>query len=726
MIDASTKQAMMSRRSLLAAGGAGVLLLSAGGWAKAPASRETQLGAWLRISADDTVTILMAQSEMGQGISTTLPAALADELGADWPKVVTEWSPFDPAFRHPQYGWMFTGNSESSSTFYPIMRTMGAAAREMLVAAAAVQWKADAARLVVAKGVVSDPMSGKSARFGELAEAAAKLPVPSAPKLKPDNELTLIGRAQPRRDIPAKTDGSAIFGIDVTVPGMAVAAIRRAPSPRGKLERYDEKAILARRGVLAVVEIPSGLAVVADRYWTAKRALDEGQLVFSAGPMAEYSTARQRADHAARLKSGEFMTKKKAGDAPARLTSGKTPIEAVYEIPVQAHATMEPMNCSAHVTADRCELWVPTQGVDITQAVARQMTGLRDDQIVINRTLIGGGFGRRLLADFVRIAILVAKAAGRPVKTIWSREEDVTYDAFRPPMTHAIRATLGDDGLPAAMAHRVVSPSHMLYIFPRTKMGNPPAPWDAPIAPPRAYDAMAVEGVAEPPYEIADYLVEQNFVETPLTVSVWRTTGHGPNNFALESFVDELAHSAKQDPLAYRLAIAKSDARAVAVLKEVAAMSGWGAKLPPGHGRGLALAKAFNGYCAQVVEVRVADRDVRAVKVWTALDCGRTLDPGIAAANTEGGIVWGLSALRTEVAFENGMPVQTNFDGFEPLHLWETPQIETRFVESGAKIGGTGELGPVPTQAAFANAVFAATGERIRALPLGRHGLRLI
>jgi isoquinoline 1-oxidoreductase beta subunit len=387
---------------------------------------------------------------------------------------------------------------------------------------------------------------------------------------------------------------------------------------------------------------------------------------------------------------------------------------------------MEPMNCSAHVTADRCELWVPTQGMDITQAVARQMTGLRDDQIVINRTLLGGGFGRRLLADFVRIAITVAKAAGRPVKTIWSREEDVTYDAFRPPMTHAIRATLGDDGLPAAMAHRVVSPSHMLYIFPRTKMGNPPAPWDAAIAPPRAYDAMAVEGVAEPPYEFADYLVEQNFVETPLTVSVWRTTGHGPNNFALESFVDELAHIAKQDPLAYRLAIAKSDARAVAVLKEVAAMSGWGAKLPPGRGRGLALAKAFNGYCAQVVEVRVADRDVRAVKVWTALDCGRTLDPGIAAANTEGGIVWGLSALRTEVAFENGMPVQTNFDGFEPLHLWETPQIETRFVESGAKIGGTGELGPVPTQAAFANAVFAATGERIRALPLGRHGLRLI
>ncbi len=716
----------MSRRGFLVAGSAGVLLLSAGAFAKAPSERGASFGAWLRIGADDSVTILMAQSEMGQGISTTLPVALADELGADWSKVVTEWSPFDPAYRHPQYGWMFTGNSESSSTFYPIMRTMGAAAREMLVSAAAARWKVDPAAISVANGMIRDPASGRSATFGALAEAAAMLPVPSAPKIKPDSALTLIGRSQPRRDIPTKTDGSAIFGIDITMPGMGVAAIRRAPSPGGKLESYDKEAIMARRGVLSVVEIPSGLAVVADRYWTARRALDDGALVFSAGPMADYSTAGQRADHAARLKTAEFMTKAKKGDAIARLAASGDVIDATYEIPVQAHATMEPMNCTAHVTADRCELWVPTQGMDITQAVAHDATGLRDDQIVINRTLLGGGFGRRLLADFVRVSIIVAKGAGRPVKTVWSREEDFTYDAFRPPMTHAIRATLGTDGLPAAMAHRVVSPSHMLYIFPRTKLGNPPAPWDAPIAPPRAYDAMAVEGVAEPPYEIANYLVEQNFVETPLLTSVWRTTGHGPNNFALESFIDELAHAVKRDPLAYRMSLAGSDARAMAVLKAAAVMSGWGGKIAAGHGRGIALAKAFNGYCAQVVEVSVIGRDIRAVKVWTALDCGKTLDPGIAAANTEGGIVWGLSALRTEIAFEGGMPVQTNFDGFDPLHLWETPRIETRFIESGAKIGGTGELGPVPTHAAFANAVFAATGKRIRALPLARDGWRLV
>lgn len=713
----------ISRRGFMGAV-AGTLLLSTGVSAQDRRGAPVSFGVWLSITPDDGVIVQLSQSEIGQGISTTLPVALADELGADWAKVTTEWSPWNPAYRHPQYGWMFTGNSESSSTFYPVMRTMGAAAREMLTEAAAVRLNASPASLEVAKGVIRDPKTGRSVRFGEVAADAAKLPVPKAPKLKPDSELAMIGKPQPRRDIPPKVDGSAVFGIDVVVPGMAIAAIRRAPSPGGALTGYDKAGILARKGVVGVVEIPSGLAVVADRYWTAKRALDEGKLTFGPGPLAGYSTEGQRADHAARLKGAEFLVKKQVGDAPKALSSPGV-IEALYEIPVQAHATMEPMNCTAHVTADKCELWIPTQGMDITQAVAEEATGLKPDQIVIHRTLIGGGFGRRLLADFARIAIQVSKASNRPVKVIWSREEDFAYDAFRPPMTHAIRAKLRPDGQPAAMAHRVVSPSHMLFIFPRPVI-KAEHPWDRPIAPPRDYDAMAVEGLVETPYEIPDYLVEQNYVETPLTVSVWRTTGHGPNNFALESFIDELAHAAKQDPLAYRLTLAKTDPRATAVLKAVAEMSGWGAKVAKGRGRGIALGKAFNGYVAQVVEVEVKGRDIHARHVWTALDCGKTLDPGIATANTEGGVVWGLSGLRTEVAFAGGTPVQTNFDGFDPLHLWETPVIETRFVESGAKVGGTGELGPVPTHAAFGNAVFAATGERIRQLPISRQGWRLV
>jgi isoquinoline 1-oxidoreductase beta subunit len=619
---------------------------------------------------------------------------------------------------------MFTGNSESSSTFYPLMRTMGAAAREMLTQAAATRLNVTPALLTVRNSVIGDP-SGRSVRFGEVAEAAAGLPVPSAPRLKAPAELIMIGKPQARLDIPSKVDGSAIFGIDVKIPGMAVAALRRAPSQGGRLVSYDRQAMAGRPGVIAIVEIASGLAVVADRYWTAKRALDEGRLLFEAGSLAGYSTDSQRADHAERLKHGAFVIKKKLGDAADVLASAAQVIEAVYELPAQAHATMEPMSCTAHVTPDRCELWIPTQGMEITHNVAKQVTGLRDDQIVINRTLLGGGFGRRLLADFARIAIEVARAAGRPVKTLWSREEDFRYDAYRPPMTHGVRASLGADGRPLAMAHRVVSASHLLYVFPRQIIKAAP-PWDRPLAPPQEYDVMAVEGLTDTPYAIANYSVEQNFVDTPLAVSVWRTTGHGPNNFVLESFVDELAHRVGQDPLAYRLELAREDARAVAVLRAVADMSGWGRSLPKGHGRGLALARAFGGYVAQVVEVSVAGKDVKARHVWTALDCGQTLDPGIAASNAEGGVVWGLSGLRTEAGFVNGTLQQTNFDRFEPVHLWETPTIDTRFVEGGAKIGGTGELGPVPTHAAFCNAVFAATGERIRSLPLSRHGFRLV
>jgi isoquinoline 1-oxidoreductase beta subunit len=716
--------ALSRRRFLAGAGATGMLVLSGGASAQDQRGAPIVLNAWLAIGEDDTVRIMLSQSEMGQGISTTLPIALADELGADWAKVETQWAPFNPAYRHPQYGWMFTGNSESSESFYPIMRMMGAAAREMLASAAAKQLSAEPNALTIAGGVIRHEASGRGLRFGELVAEAAKLPVPASPTLKTAAGLTMIGKPQMRRDIPPKVDGSAVFGIDVKVPGMAIGALRRAPSQGGRLVSYDREAILARKGVITLVEIPSGLVVVADRYWTAKRALDEGKLVFEAGTIAGYSTEGQREDHAERLRSGAFDVKKTVGDTTAKLAAGKA-LEAVYEIPAQAHATMEPMNCTAHVTADGCELWVPTQGVEITHWVAKEATGLPDDRIVINRTLLGGGFGRRLLADFVRPAIAASKAAQRPVKLIWSREEDFLYDAYRAPMTHAVKATLGPDGKPAAMAHRVVSPSHLLYVFPRPPM-KAEHPWDRPIAPPRAYDVMAVEGLVEPLYAISDYKVEQNFVDTPLSVSVWRTTGHGPNNFVLESFLDELAHAAGHDPLAYRLALAKDDARAVAALNAVAEMCRWGRAIDKGHGLGLALAKAFGSYAAQAIEVAVEGRKIKTLNVWTVADFGMTLDPGIATANIEGGVVWGLSGLRTEASFADGELVATNFDGFDPLRMWEMPAIETRLLEGGGKIGGTGEIGPVPTHAAFGNAVFAATGERIRSLPLSRHAFELV
>ncbi|MER8781162.1 molybdopterin-dependent oxidoreductase [Mesorhizobium sp. M1006] len=725
-LGAPTKVGSLDRRQLLVATGA--LLLSAQVTVKARAASSLPdkfINAWLRIDPDDMVTIMLSQSEMGQGIQTTLPLVLADELGADWSRVALEWADFDPAYRHPQYQWMFTGNSESISTFFPIMRTVGAAAREMLVGAAATRLGVAAASLRVDQGRIHHDPTDRVVSFGSVAADAARLDIPKDPQLRPTSSLELIGKPQPRVDIPSKVDGSAIFGIDVKVPGMAVAAIRRAPSQGGSLAAFDPTAIKAERGVLAVVEIPSGLAVVANDYWTAERALDGAELTFKPGPLAGYSTSGQRAEYSALLKSASFDTKVKAGDASAVLAAADSPLEAIFEIPVQAHATMEPMNCTAHVTDDRCELWIPTQGVEITHAVAKQMLGLADDQIIIHRTLLGGGFGRRLLADFAKIAILVAKAAGRPVKVIWSREEDFRYDAYRPPMVHAVKASLGNDGLPAAMTHRVVSPSHMLYIFPRGVI-KAQGDWARPIMPPAAYDGMAVEGLTETPYAIANYAVEQHRVDTPLSVSVWRTTGHGPNNFVLESVIDELAHRANADPLSYRLRLAASDPRAVAVLNAVGALCGWQAALPAGRFRGLALAKAFGGYIAQVVELSVKDKTIKCHHVWSAVDIGQTLDPGIAKSNIEGGVVWGLSGLRTEVTFADGEIEQTNFDQFDPLHVSETPVITTRFVESGAKPTGVGEIGPVPTHAAFCNAVFAATGERIRALPISRSGYQRI
>ena len=714
-----------SRRRVLGSGAAALLLLGSTvvrAEPAAPALSSAAIRAWLMIAPDDTVTIMLAQSEMGQGIATTLPMVLADELGADWSRVKFEWSDFDPAYRHPQYQWMFTGNSESIATFFPMMRTVGAAAREMLIRAAALKLGVSGDSLRAENGRIHHDATGRSLPFGAVAGDAAAMEAPKDPALKPMSALKLIGKPQPRLDIPSKVDGSAMFGIDGRVPGRVVAAIRRAPSPGGSLADFDAAAITAQPGVVAVVEIASGVAVVAGDYWTAKRAADGARLSFTPGPVANYSTTGQRADHAARLKTAAFDAKAKVGDSAAVLAAGK-PFEATFEIPAQAHATMEPMNGTAHVTADRCELWLPTQGVEITHAVAKQMTGLSDDRLIIHRTLLGGGFGRRLLADFAQVAITVAKAVGRPVKVIWSREEDFRYDAYRPPMTHAVTAALGGDGFPAAMAHRVVSPSHMLYIFPRNVI-KAEGDWARPIAPPAAYDGMAVEGLVEPPYAIPAYSVEQHRVETPLSVSVWRTTGHGPNNFVLESVIDDLAHAAGKDPLDYRLTLAAADARASAVLKAVAEMSGWGGTVAAGRSRGIALAKAFGGTIAQVVELSVNAKDITCHKVWSAVDIGQTLDPGIAASNIEGGVIWGLSGLRTEVTFAGGEIQQSNFDQFDPLHLWETPIIETRFVESGAKPTGVGELGPVPTHAAVCNAIFAATGERIRSLPISRSGYR--
>ena len=715
--------ARLSRRAVVAGGGlvlCAALLpvqppLAATPNPDAPAS----LTAWIKIAPDGKVTLIASQSEMGQGTTTTLAAALADELYLPLDKVSIAFSPFDPAYRDPVYNWMFTGNSQSTSSFYALMRRMGAAAREMLAQAAADRWNVPADAVRLDNGRVVHPDGKRTLGFGQLAADAAKQPVPAAPKLRADPPSA--GRALRRWDIPGKVDGSAQFGIDVTLPNMLVAAVRCAPRFGAKLASLDRDAIKAKPGVVAVVDVPGGVAVAARTYWQARRALDAAALTWSSEGSGLSSGEVLAPVYAERMASGPFFTRKREGDANIA-APGATTLEATYQVPFQAHATMEPMNCTARVTAERCEIWAPTQGIELAQNVAALVTGLPIDRVEIHRTLIGGGFGRRLLADFIKQTLLVAIATKQPVKLIWSREEDMTHDFYRPAMLHGITGVLDAAGSLVSLSHRVVSPSHMLYIMPRA-MFPQVKDWTDPAAPPEKIDEMAVEGLVELPYDIPAQLVEQHRLELDVPVSVWRTTGHGPNNFVVESFIDELAAAARADPVAFRRALLTKDGRARGVLNLVAEKSDWGRAAPAGAARGVALAKAFGGYVAAVAEVSVAGTAVKIHRLVLAVDCGRVIDPGIATSNILGGAVWGLSGMRTAVTFDRGATVQQNFDGFEPLHLWETPACEVHFVPSEEKPGGTGELGPVPIHAAVCNAIFAASGRRVRALPLSNSGL---
>ena len=722
LLDRSDAAVRFTRRDILRGG---ALVLSAsiipdeGYPAPNAASEAASITAWVRIGRDGSVAVVASQSEMGQGITTSLAAAIADELYLPLEKVAIAFAPFAPAYRDPVYNWMFTGNSQSTSSFYDLMRQMGAAAREMLVSAAATRWGISVDGISLGNGKIVHPDGRRTLSYGAVAGDAAKLAVPTSPERRADPPSA--GRALRRWDIPGKVDGSAEFGIDVKLPQMLLAAVRRAPRLGSKLEKYDAASVKSRPGVVSVLEIPDGLIVVAKTYWQARRALDNANLVWSASGSEFTSATAFDQVYAQRLSSGPFFKHLEQGNASSAIDAS-TKLEATYQLPFQAHATMEPMNCTARMADGRCEIWAPTQGVELVQTVAAQVTGLPPERITIHRTLLGGGFGRRLLADFVKQTLVAAMAVKQPVKLIWSREEDMTHDFYRPAVLHKIAGALDSSGSPVLLSHRVVSPSHMLYIFPRGMLGEI-KDWTEAVAPPEKFDTMAVEGVREQPYDIPNQLVEQHRLELDVPTSVWRTTGHGPNNFVLECFVDELAAAAKRDPVAYRRSMLRSDTRALNVLNLVAEKGGWERTSPQGVTRGVALAKAFGGYIAAVAEVSVRGGTLNVHRLTMAVDCGRLLDPGIAASNIEGGAVWGLSAMQTEVTFEHGRPVQSNFDAFEPLHLWQTPAIAVHFVPSEDKPGGTGELGPVPVPAAVCNAIYAATGQRIRALPISRAGL---
>lgn len=698
----------LDRRSLMG-GAAGLMIGLSWHRANAAASAEAALTAWVRITPDDRVIIILSQCEIGQGITTTLPAILADELGADWARVETQNAPVTPPYQNPRIHWMFTGNSESIQTFAPVMRQAGAAARQMLVSAASARWGVSAADCTTAMGKVLHRPSGRSLHFGELAEAAASLPVPAKPTLRPERELAMRGRAVARRDIPAKVAGSAMFGIDVRLPNMAFAALRLGPSPLATVSAMDPAAVLAMPGVIAVVPLQNGAAVVAASTWQAMVAAKALSISFSTptGP----GTDQLAAIHAAALAGTDWRPIVNRGDAPAALARAAHSLTRDYESPFQAHATMEPMNCTADVTAEGAEIWAPTQGPEQTRITAQIVLGLKPEQVRVNWTYSGGGFGRRLLADFVVPALLASKATGRPVQVVYDRAQDFAEDSYRPATLTRLSASIDAAGHPSAVHAKLVSATQLQPVNPGKLPPN--------------LDPRVTEGLEDSIYGIGAFRLDYHRPDLPVRTSVLRTTGFGPNIFALESFIDELASRAGADPLAYRRALLAANPRALHVLNEAARRAGWGGVLAAGHGRGIAVALAFETMIASVVELSVsADRAIRLKRVVTVADPGQLWDPGIATSNLEGGAYWGLaSALKSEIRFAGGAATARNFDGYDVMHLWEVPKVEIVLMPSGEpKVGGLGEVGPVCVPPALANAVFAATGERVRALPLSRAG----
>jgi len=702
---------LVARREFLSGAAALLIGFDASSAIAQTARPETvALNVWVRISSDDRVTLLLSQAEIGQGISTTLPVILADELGADWAKVAIENSPVGPDYQNPRIHWMFTGNSESVQSFAPHLRRMGAAAREMLIATAAKRWTAGPADCTTRDGTVVHRPSGRTLTFGELAAEAALVPVPAKPVLRADSEMR-IGRSVPRRDIAAKVDGSAIFGIDFKIDGMAYAAVRQSPQFGGSVARFDPASVAGMPGVVGVYSIPNGVGVVAEHFWQAKTALDKLDVAFADGPNAASSAGVERQYRAA-LDGGPWNVIANKGDAAAMVAAAKNSITREYGSPFQAHAAMEPMNCTAAVTADGCDVWAPTQGPEMARIVASSVLGLPPERVRINWIYSGGGFGRRLLADFVAQAVILAKAAARPVKVIWTREEDMTHDFYRPATLARLKAVLGPDKRPAAIAATLVSATQLQPVT-----ANPL---------PDHVDPLATEGLEDTRYAIPHFRLDYHKPKIGIPTSVLRTTGFGPNIFALESFIDELAQFASEDPYRYRRAMLAGDDRAKKVLDLAAEKGNWGGPLPARGGRGIVVYEAFDTVMAHVVEVDVdARKAVRVNRIVTVADPGIVYDPGIATSNLEGGAVWGLtSAMKSEMTFDRGAAVETNFDSYDMVHLWETArQVEVYLIAGGGeKTGGLGEVGPVGIPPALGNAIFAATGERLRSMPFSRHG----
>ncbi len=663
--------------------------------------------AFLRIGADDTVTVLLAHSEMGQGIWTTLPMMVAEELECDWSKIRVEHAPAAPAYFHTAYHSQMTGGSTTTWSELDRYRQVGAMAREMLIAAAAQQWKVEPSACRAEKGFV---VSGdRRASFGALAKAAQGRKPPVSVKLKDRKDWKILGKPTKRLDSPQKVTGKAQFGMDVQFRGLKTALIARSPVFGGTVKSFRAEKAKAVPGVRAVVQVPSGVAVVADHFWAAKVGRDALEVDWDLGPLPDLDTSKQ-AETYRELALKDGLKVKRAGDVVAALDSAKTRVEAEYAFPYLAHAPMEPMNCTARVGPDSCEIWAGTQFQTGDQAAAARITGLKPEQVTLHTTFLGGGFGRRATPtnDFASEAVHVAKASRMPVKVVWTREDDMRGGYYRPMWAHRLSAGLGPDGMPAAWRQQIVGQS----ILEGT-------PFAAMIR--EGVDETSVEGVEDSPYVEATphHFVGLHSTKNTVPVLWWRSVGHTHTAYVMETFVDELAAAAGQTPADYRRRLydAAKAPRHRGVLELALAKAG--AAPPPGQYRGFAVHHSFESYVAEVADVSVESGRIRVHRVVAAIDCGICINPAGVRAQIESGIVFGLSAaLYGEIGIQGGRVRQSNFHDYPILRMNEMPKIEVHIADSAEKSGGVGEPGTPPIAPAVANAVFAATGKRLRSLPL--------
>jgi len=664
--------------------------------------------AWLHIGGDDRITVFVDRSEMGQGVYTAMTQLLAEELGVAPAKVLVEAAPVGAAFVNALLGAQITGGSTSVRDAWDKLRLAGAQARTMLVQAAAAHWGVDAAKLTAADGAVmhgSDRLT-----YGQLAETAAKLPVPKDVVLKDPKEFTTVGKPQKRLDTASKVDGSAVYGIDVKLPDMLHAALRQSPTLGGSVAGIDAAAAEAMPGVRKVLKASNGVVVVADHYWQAKQALEAVKITWTPGPNAALDNASMKSKlRAAAARPGRSV--RSEGDVAAALKGAAKTLRATYELPLLAHATLEPQNCTADVRADGADIHVNTQTQTIAQATVAQVAGLKPEQVRIHTTLLGGGFGRRLEVDYIPAAVEASKAVGKPVKLIWSREEDTTHDAYRPPAHDEAAGGLDADGKLVAWQLHITSPSITARMFPAVVES--------------AVDPFAVEAAVNYPYDVPNVAVDYNREEIGIDVGYWRSVSHALNCFVAESFMDELAHAAGNDPYAFRAALLGKQPRYRRVLEAAAERAGWG-KAPAGHHQGIALMEGYGSYLAQVVEVSVKGGAIKIHRITCAVDCGRMVNPNIVDQQVEGSILFGLTAaLWGEITLKGGKVQEENFDRCRLLRLSESPRIDVVLLDSTEAPGGMGEPATALIAPALTNAIFAATGKRLRSLPIARQGFTL-